>query len=82
VFGEGLPPGTSYFYSDQTHALFVGTPGSIEGYQLISEICQDLNCMPGDPPDALSRERMTLIRDSSGTIGAGMVSHADPNLQC
>jgi hypothetical protein len=77
---QGYPPGTSYFYTSgftQALALFTGTPGSIEGYQLNSEICQDLSCVPGSPPDSLSREWMTLIRDSSGAIGAGMVTPDD-----
>jgi hypothetical protein len=77
---QGYPPGTSYFYNNdftQALALFAGTPGSIEGYQLNSEICQDVNCVPGDPPDALSREWMTLIRDSSGAIGAGVIAPDD-----
>jgi hypothetical protein len=79
---QGYPPGTSYFYSTNFNnalALFVGQPGSIEGYQLNSEICQDVNgnCFPGSPPDSLSREWMTVIRDSSGDIGAGFVAADD-----
>lgn len=79
---QGYPPGTSYFYNtafNQALALFVGPPGSIEGYQLNSEICQDVNgaCFPGSPPDSLSREWMTLIRDASGTIVAGLLAPDD-----
>lgn len=77
---QGYPPGTSYFYSNsfnQALALFVGIPGSIEGYQLNSEICQDLTCVPGDPPDSLAREWLTLVRDSSGAIGAGVIASDD-----
>jgi len=77
---QGYPPGTSYFYNnDFTHvlALFAGRPGSVEGYQLNSEICQDLACVPGDPPDSLSREWMMVIRDASGAVGAGLIAPDD-----
>jgi hypothetical protein len=77
---SGYPAGTSYFYTNdfnQSIALFAGTPGSIEGYQLNSEICQDLGCAPGSPPDALSREWMTLIRDSSGAVAGGLIAPDD-----
>jgi hypothetical protein len=77
---QAFPPGTSSFFSDnfnQTIAAFVGTAGSLEGYQLNSEVCQDLGCMPGDPPDGLSREWMTVVRDPSGAISAGFIAPDD-----
>jgi len=77
---QAYPPGTSYFYSDgftRAIALFAGEPGSVEGYQLTSEICQFSPCNSGAPPDALSRGWMTLIRDSNGVIGSGSVTPDD-----
>jgi hypothetical protein len=77
---QGYPPGTSYFYTNdfnQAIALFTGTPGSIEGYQLNSEICQNQGCVPGGPPDSLSREWMTLIRDTSGAVAGGVIAPDD-----
>ncbi|HTL35016.1 MAG TPA: hypothetical protein VL326_17935 [Kofleriaceae bacterium] len=77
---QAYPVGTSYFYSDgflRSIGLFVGQPGSVEGYQLNSEICQDVvACSSGAPRD-LSRGWMTLIRDANGKIGAGMLAPDD-----
>jgi hypothetical protein len=78
---QAYPIGTSYFYNDgfmRSIGLFAGQPGSVEGYQLNSEICQDLvACHPGSAPDSLSRAWMTLIRDANGRIGAGLVAPDD-----
>lgn len=75
---QGYPAGTSYFFNNsfgQSLALFVGEPGSIEGYQINSEVCQIPICSSA-PPD-LSREWMTVIRDTNGDIRAGMIAPDD-----
>lgn len=82
---QGYPSGTSYFYISnftQALAIFAGDPGSIEGYQLTSEVCgawfgNGGNCVAGSPPDWLVKEWMTLVRNSDGTIAAGNIQSDD-----
>jgi hypothetical protein len=79
---QGYPPGTSYFYLtsfERSLAIFAGEPGSIEGYQVISEVCQDVNgnCVAGAPPDSLAKEWLTLVRNPNGTIVAGEIQPDD-----
>lgn len=82
---QGLLPGTSYFFNldfEQNVAIFAGDAGSIEGYQVTSEICvNDFlhpgSCGVGDPPNTVTKEWLTVVRDPSGTVLAGGIAADD-----
>ena len=79
------PPGTSYFYNSffgfgGVFGIFLGSPGTIEGYQTTSEYCGGNACVPGSsPPNQLATEWMTLLRGTSGAINIGFIAANDAN---
>ena len=82
---SGLLPGTSYFFNldfERALAIFAGAPGSIEGYEVTSELCVNnflhpANCMVGSPPNTVAKEWLTIVRDPRGAVLAGEIAADD-----
>lgn len=78
------PPGTSYFYNSffgfgRSFGVFLGSAGTIEGYQTTSEYCGGNACVAGSPPNQLATEWITLLRGTSGAINIGFIAPNDAN---